>query len=98
MKIFWLAQLMILQLKSGKYHKTKALILHLNPPTSTHPRPLTERSDLTITYNAQFFSEWLINLAEITDSEKPQRDRVKNNYISLFNCVKMVVIKHSYVS
>lgn len=62
---------------------------------------LTELSGLTITYNAQFFTEWLNNLPEITDLEKQQIDRVKNNYISLVNrqplsenMVKMVVVEH----
>jgi len=62
---------------------------------------LTELSGLTITYDAQFFTEWLQNLPEITNLEKQQLDRVKNNYISLVNrhplsenMVKMVVVEH----
>lgn len=62
---------------------------------------LTELSGLTITYNDQFFTEWLDNLPEITNIEKQQLDRVKNNYSSLVNrhplsenMVKMVVVEH----
>ncbi|MBE9127211.1 MULTISPECIES: type I restriction endonuclease [unclassified Coleofasciculus] len=62
---------------------------------------LTELFGLTITYDDQFFTEWLDNLPELTDIEKQQLDRVKRNYISLIerhtlseNLVKMVVVEH----
>ncbi|MCA1994107.1 MAG: restriction endonuclease subunit R [Coleofasciculus sp. S288] len=62
---------------------------------------LTEIFGLTITYNDQFFTEWLDNLPELTDQEKQQLDRVKRNYLSLVdrhalseNLVKMVVVEH----
>lgn len=62
---------------------------------------LTELFGLTITYDDQFFPEWLDNLPELTDQEKEQLDRVKRNYLSLVerhalseNLVKMVVVEH----
>ena len=62
---------------------------------------LTQLFGLTITYDHQFFPEWLNNLPEITDFEKQQLDRVKRNYLSLVdhhslseNMVKMVVVEH----
>jgi hypothetical protein len=62
---------------------------------------LIESFSLTITYDEQFFTEWLDNLPEVTDSEKQQLDRVKINYLSLVerhalseNLVKMVVVEH----
>lgn len=62
---------------------------------------LTKLVGLTITYEPQFFSEWLYDLPEISDVERQQLDRVKNNYISLVdrsplseNMVKMVVVEH----
>ncbi len=62
---------------------------------------LSEWFGLTITYDDQFFSEWLDNLPELTEFEKQQLDRVKRNYISLVdrhtlseNLVKMVVVEH----
>jgi predicted type IV restriction endonuclease len=76
-------------------------MLQVIPAQNITLSQLTELSGLTITYNAQFFTEWLNNLAEITDLEKQQLDRVKNNYISLVNrhplsenMVKMVVVEH----
>lgn len=44
---------------------------------------LIELFGLTITYDEPFFTEWLDNLPEVTDSEKQQLDRVKTNYLSL---------------
>lgn len=62
---------------------------------------LIESFGLTITYDEQFFIEWLDNLPEVTDSEKQQLERVKTNYLSLVerhalseNLVKMVVVEH----
>jgi len=62
---------------------------------------LIESFGLTITYDEQFFTEWLDNLPEVTVSEKQQLDRVKTNYLSLVerhalseNLVKMVVVEH----
>jgi hypothetical protein len=62
---------------------------------------LIENFGLTITYDEQFFTEWLDNLPKLTDFEKQQLDRVKRNYLSLVerhalseNLVKMVVIEH----
>jgi type I site-specific restriction endonuclease len=62
---------------------------------------LIESVGLTITYDEQFFTEWLDNLPEVTVSEKQQLDRVKTNYLSLVerhalseNRVKMVVVEH----
>lgn len=62
---------------------------------------LTELFGLTITYDAQFFTEWLDKRLELTDLEKQQLDRVKRNYLSLVdrhtlseNLVKMVIVEH----
>jgi hypothetical protein len=62
---------------------------------------LIESFGLIITYDEQFFIEWLDNLPEVTVSEKQQLDRVKTNYLSLVerhalseNLVKMVVVEH----
>lgn len=62
---------------------------------------LTDLFGLTISYDAQFFNEWLDNLPELTNLEKQQLDRVKRNYLSLVerhalseNLVKMVVLEH----
>jgi len=62
---------------------------------------LTELFGLTITADNQFFTEWMDNLPELTNQEKQQLDRVKDNYISLVNrhtlsenMVKMVVLEH----
>lgn len=62
---------------------------------------LTELVGLTITYDQQFFSEWLNDLPEISNVERQQLNRVKNNYISLLersplseNMVKMVIVEH----
>ena len=58
---------------------------------------------LTITYDQQFFTEWREDLPELTDFEKQQLDRVKQNYINLVshhpiseNMVKMVVVEHLF--
>lgn len=64
-------------------------------------KQLTELFGLTITYDDEFFTEWLDNLPELTSQEKQQLDRVKRNYLSLVNrhalsenLVKMVVVEH----
>ena len=60
-------------------------MLQVIPAQNITLSQLTEISGLTITYNDQFFTEWLDNLPEITNIEKQQLDRVKNNYSSLVN-------------
>ncbi|MBE9214019.1 restriction endonuclease subunit R [Plectonema cf. radiosum LEGE 06105] len=60
---------------------------------------LQENFKLKKSDSEDFFSEWLLNLPEITDSEKTILDRVKANFLHLImqppfleNALKMVVL------
>jgi len=63
------------------------------------PVYLEERFCLQQTNDEQFFTEWLTNLPETSELEKPYLDRVKENYLSLLknpplleDAVKLVVL------
>jgi hypothetical protein len=76
-------------------------MVQLIPAQDVTLSQLTELFGLTITCDDQLFTEWLENLPKLTNQEREQLDRVKNNYISLVNrhalsenMVKMVVLEH----